>query len=284
MKLRTTVFLWVLLLVVVVLGSTIGVIYMVFDRNTRDRVAAESVRSRDVTLDLHANRATLHRQECRVVAEEPRLKAVVATEDVERDTIVDAVRDLAATLRAGVFVIVDADGNLIADSADPKASGFALGDRPVVRDALAKGEQSGVWLADGKVYQVSGCRLAFGARVVGALIVGHAIDDEFAAIIARQTGGSLVVVEDKNALTSLPPGAGRGELGPVLDAVRAGQKEVTLGGAHWYAQIVPIPGYTGTQGVDYVLLRSIDEALAPARQIVRILLLLLGAAALHSPR
>lgn len=94
-------FLWVLLLVVVVLGSTIGVIYMVFDRNTRDRVAGELERSRDVTLDLHANRATLHRQECRVVAEEPRLKAVVATEDVERETVVDAVRDLANTLRAG---------------------------------------------------------------------------------------------------------------------------------------------------------------------------------------
>jgi sigma-B regulation protein RsbU (phosphoserine phosphatase) len=272
--------LWVLLLVVVVLGSTIGVIYMVFDRNTRERVAGDLLRSRDVTLDLHANRVTLHRQECRVVAEEPRLKAVVATEDVERDTIVDTVRDLAATLRAGVFVIVDADGTLIADSADPKAAGFSLLDRPVVRDALAQREQSGVWLADGKVYQIYGCRLEFGARVVGALIVGHAIDDEFASIIARQTGGALVVVEDKDALSSLPPGIGRGELGPALDAVRAGQKEVALGSTHWYAQIVPVPGYTGKQGVDYLLLRSIDEALAPARQIVRILFLLLGAAAL----
>ena len=111
MKLRTTVFLWVLLLVVAVLGATIGVIYVVFDRNTRDRVAGELARSRDVTLDLHTSRETLHRQECRVVAEEPRLKAVVATEDIARDTIVDSVRDLATTLRAGVFVIVDPDGN-----------------------------------------------------------------------------------------------------------------------------------------------------------------------------
>ena len=279
MRLRTSVFLWVLLLVVVVLGSTIGVIYVVFDRSTRERVAGDLARSREVTLDLHANRATLHRQECRVVAEEPRLKAVVATEDIERDTIVDTVRDLANTLRAGVFVIVNAEGNLLADNKDPRAEG-GLGNNPVVRDALAKGEQSGVWLDDNKAFQVHGCRLEFGARIVGALVVGHAIDDEFAAIIARQTGGSLVVIEDRGAISSLPAGIGRGELGPALDQVRGGGREVTLGGSHWYAQLVAVPGYTGDRKVEYLLLRSIDEALAPARVIVRILFMLLGASAL----
>ncbi len=280
MKLRTTVFLWVLLLVVAVLGATIGVIYVVFDRNTRDRVAAELARSRDVTLDLHTNRETLHRQECRVVAEEPRLKAVVATEDVARDTIVDSVRDLANTLRAGVFVIVDAEGNLIADSSHPEEESGSLAELPVVRDALARGEQSGVWLDDGKAFQVHGCRLEFGARVVGALIVGHAIDDELSTTVARQTSSSLVVIANKDALTSLPAGIGRGELGPVLDAVRRGEREVTLGGTHWYAQLVQVPRYTGDQRVEYLLLRSIDEALAPARRIVLILFMLLGVAAL----
>src|SRR5690606_26748008 len=123
MKLRTTVFLWVLLLVVAVLGTTIGTIAYVFERSTRTRVAGDLARSRVATLDLHSSRASLFRQECRVVAEEPRLKAVVATEDVARETILDAVRTLAETLRAGVFVIVDAEGVLIADSADPEAEG-----------------------------------------------------------------------------------------------------------------------------------------------------------------
>ena len=45
-----------------------------------------STRSREVTLDLaRATAQSLYRQECRVVAEEPRLRAVVATEDVARD-------------------------------------------------------------------------------------------------------------------------------------------------------------------------------------------------------
>ncbi len=280
MRLRTTILLWVLLLVVTLLGATLGVIYFAFERSTRDRVAGELARSRDVTLDLHATRQTLHRQECRVVAEEPRLKAVVATEDVARDTIVDAVRDLGETLRAGVFVIVDAEGRLIADSAAPEAAGFELIDRPVVRDALANGEQSGVWLADDKAFQVHGCRLEFGARIVGGLVVGHAIDDELASQVARHTGGALVVVSDRAALTAMPPNVGKGELGPVLDEIRAGQREVTLGGTHYYAQVVAVPGYTGEHKVQYLLLRSIDEALAPARKIVRILFMLLAAAVL----
>ena len=36
---------------------------------------------------------------------------------------------------------------------------------------------------------------------------------------------------------------------------------------HWFAQLVPVPGYQGEHQVEYLLLRSIDEALAPARRI-----------------
>lgn len=278
MKLRTTVFLWVLLLVVAVLGTTIGTIAYVFDRSTRTRVAGDLARSRVATLDLHGSRASLFRQECRVVAEEPRLKAVVATEDVARDTILDAVRTLAETLRAGVFLIVDADGVLIADSADPEAVGFELAERPVVGNALANGQEAGVWLADNKAFQVQGCRLEFGARVVGALVVGHAIDDDFVTTVERQAGGELIVIADRGALTALPHGVAPDALSPVLDQVRAGAREVELGGTHWYAQLVAVPGYHGQSRVEYLLLHSIDEALAPGRQIIRILLMLLGGA------
>ena len=41
MRLRTTVFLWVLILVVVIVGATIGTIAVVFDRSTRARLADE---------------------------------------------------------------------------------------------------------------------------------------------------------------------------------------------------------------------------------------------------
>jgi sigma-B regulation protein RsbU (phosphoserine phosphatase) len=280
MKLRTTVFVWVLALVIVVLGATIGTIAVVFERSTRARLAEDLVRARNVTVDLDAGRRSLHEQECQVVAEEPRLKAVVATEDVARETILDAVRTLADTLHAGVFVIVDADGRLIADSAAPEATGFDLTDRPVVAKALANGAQSGVWIADGKAYQVQACRLEFGARVVGALVVGHAIDDDFAETVARQTGGSLIVVSDGVALTELPAGIEAKELPDAIAAVRKGDKEVTLGGTHWFAQLIAVTGYQGEHAVDYLLLRSIDEALAPARSVIRLVLLLLGAAAI----
>jgi phosphoserine phosphatase RsbU/P len=70
-----------------------------------------------------------------------------------------------------------------------------------------------------------------------------------------------------------------GELAPVLDQVRSGAREVELGGTHWYAQLAALPSYHGASRVEYLLLHSIDEALAPGRQIIRILLMLLVAAA-----
>jgi phosphoserine phosphatase RsbU/P len=279
-KLRTTVFVWVLLLVLVILGATIGTIASVLDRSARARVAQDLANSRQVTLDLHASRQSLYRQECRVVAEEPRLRAVVATEDVARETIVDAVQSLAETVGAGVFVIVDDGGQLIADHAAPDAVGFDLMDRAVVRGALAEGEASGVWLADGKVFQVQGCRLEFGARVVGALVLGHALDDGAAAMMARHSGGPVAVTTDGGALTRMPGGVQADEVPPLIDKVRRGEREVTAGNTNWFAQLVPIPGYQGDHSVEYLLVRSIDEALAPARAVLRILFALVCAAAL----
>jgi phosphoserine phosphatase RsbU/P len=277
--LRTTVFLWVLVLVLAVLGSTIAAIATVLDRSARQRVAADLARGREVTLDLHAARQSLYRQECRVVADEPRLRAVVATEDVARETIVDSVASLAATVRAGVFVIVDPAGRLIVDNAAPGADGFDLSDRPVVRRALDDGEGSGVWLADDKVYQVQGCRLEFGARVVGVLVIGHAIGDAETETIARHTAGPLIVVVDHHAITRLPAGVEPADMAHVIAQVRRGAREVSAHGTHWYAQLLAVPGYRGEHAVDYLLLRSIDEALAPARRVLQILFALVGAAA-----
>lgn len=282
MKLRTTVFLWVIVLVLAVLGAAIGTIAVVFDRSTRARLAEEATRSREVVMDLHEERTRLARQECRVVAEEPRLKAVVATEDVARETILDAVRTLSQTVDASVFVIVDAQGALIADSAAPEAVGFELMDRTVVKDALTaeSGEQSGVWLADGKAYLVGGCRLQFGARTVGALVIGHAIDDAFAQTASKHIGGTVIVAVDKAAITLPPADTGAAEIAAAIDAVRAGKREVTLGDEAWFAQVIAIPGYHGEHTAEYVLVRSIDQALAPARRVIRFLLVIVAAAAL----
>ena len=280
MKLRSTILVWVLLVVGLIVGATIGTIAVVLDRSTRGRVAEDLERSRGVTLDLHDNRQRLHRQECRVVAEEPRLRAVVATEDIAHETVVDAVASLAKTLDAGIFVLVDSTGHLVADSAAPDAAGFDLSDRPVVARALAKGEDAGVWLADGKAFQVASCRLEFGARIVGALIIGHPIDNDFANTIARQTGGYLVVVADGAPLTQPPPEVEAPEIGPGLAAVEGGAQEVKLGDTHWFAAAVEVPGYAGKQHVRYLLVRSIDEALAPFHRIIRILLVIAGGGAL----
>ena len=91
------------------------------DEATRAALAEEQVRAREVTLDLQASLQAQYRQECKVISEEPRLKAVVATEDVARETVLDTVRDLAKTLNASAFAITGRS-----ERSNPDASGSAL--------------------------------------------------------------------------------------------------------------------------------------------------------------
>jgi sigma-B regulation protein RsbU (phosphoserine phosphatase) len=127
-----------------------------------------------------------------------------------------------------------------------------------------------------------GRRLEFGARVVGALVIGHALDDAFANTIAKHTGGEAIVAIDGTAVTQLTSEIKPGEVPPAITKVRTGSRELTLGDTTWFAQLVPVPGSQGEHRVEYLMLRSVDRALAPARRIVRLLLLLLAGAALAS--
>jgi sigma-B regulation protein RsbU (phosphoserine phosphatase) len=278
-KLRTSVFLWVLLLVLSLLAASIGAVAAVVSREIRGQVREQVARSRDVTLDLHAYRQSLYGQECRVLAEEPRLKAVVATEDIEHETVFDAVQTLAGAIGAGVFVIVDAHGRLLADLADPQAVGFDLSQRPLVAGALSRGTAAAVWLGDGKAYQVQACRLHFGASVVGALVLGHVIDDAIAATVARQTGSLLLLAIDGRPAAGQVPGVPAPELQRLLQEIHRGAREVVTGDRIWQAVAMPVPSYRGERRVEYVLLRSLDMALAARRRLTGLLALLAGVAA-----
>ncbi|MCC6998466.1 MAG: SpoIIE family protein phosphatase [Deltaproteobacteria bacterium] len=277
MRLRTVVFVSFALLVVVALGVSIGAVTLVTRRAARSQVGTELARSRDVTLELHALRGNNASAECRVVAEEPRLKAVVAAEDVAHETVIDVAQSLAGSLGSSIFVLTDGEGVLLADVAAPEAAGEALRQNAVVAGALADGERGGLWLDDRGPHQVQGCRLAFGQKTVGVLVIGRALDDHMAATVHRQTGAVVaIVLDDQVVAASGLPGVATGSehaalAGRLGKVPVSGRSEVTVAGAHYFAAATPVPGYTGEHTLRYVVLRSIDEALAPGRRLTWVL-------------
>ncbi|HEY5922081.1 MAG TPA: SpoIIE family protein phosphatase [Kofleriaceae bacterium] len=277
MRLRTALLAAITLLVAAIVGATVFAVVTVIGRAERRDLEAELVRSNRVFDELLAHRASMLRSDCRIVANEPRLRATLATLDITRETVVGVVGELRTALGRDLFLLTDGRGTLTADSLDPEAHGFDLSARPAIAEAIKSSEGAAVWVTNDRPHQVAACRVDFGARTVGIVVIGEAFDDDAAVAVHRQTGSTLVVATDGKRVAGSPLANGR----PVPDDVRAivgapagfvhehdvsGQRYAVIGG--------PVPGYTGKRIVTYAMMRSLDEALAPARQLTRSVLLI----------
>lgn len=223
-----------------------------------------------------AYRRSMLRSEVRVVAEEPRLKAVTAAEDVGRDTIVGVLLEIHQAVASDLFVLTDATGRLILDAADPQQSGHDLSSYEVIREALSSGDASGIWTSGETVYQVQSQRLAFGDTPFGVLVVGYALGPKVADSLERQLGartiieldGVPVVISQAAAVGNLR----REALAKVLSAMPSRSvHEIEVDHTRYLALANSLPGYSGQRKLRYGLLRSLDVALAPSLHLRRLL-------------
>ncbi|UQA59344.1 PP2C family protein-serine/threonine phosphatase [Polyangium aurulentum] len=286
MKFRTTLLVPMVLLVVAMGAATAGGAALVLERDARRDVAADLGQGVRIFEALREKRRSLYRAEAHVVAEEPRLKAVVATEDVSPETVYGVALELRKAVQSDLFLMTDGEGHLLADVADPKASGFDMSKNPAIAAALAEGEKAAVWTNEDKIYEVHARRLAFGTDPVGVLVVGFALGDPILEEVRRETGSVAVLLLDERpvSVSRLEGGeeAPRDAIAQVAAAIPRGGEPapVTLGGGRYLAASAPIEGGAPGVGLRLVLLRSLDHALAPARQIEALVLALaLGALA-----
>ncbi len=288
-KFRSTVMLGMLAVLAGVLAATAGVFTVVLDGSARRDTAEELTRTRRVFEDLHAYRQSLLRAEGRVVSEEPRLKAVIATDSISHETVVGVANELRQTLQTDVFVLTDEKAQLVVDVANPKAEDGDLSTNKLIADALKEGEASGVWTEGDRVYQMQARRLAFGDTVVGVLATGYRWDDRVAQTVEAQTASGVFVLLDGKLVagSGLQPNAQGIDLAGaarVLDGVPMGDgvAEIRLEDVTYIASRAPLPGYQGKGHASYVVVRSLDRALAPGRHLIRLLYLIMAIAAAAS--
>jgi sigma-B regulation protein RsbU (phosphoserine phosphatase) len=248
-----------------VVGVTSLVSARVVEHDARVELDEELRRGALVLEELFTQRQALLAANAQVVAEEPRLKAVVATEDIDHATVYDVSKELRRAVGSDLFLLTDGEGMLLADVADESATG-SLRDMPLVADALASGTGEGIWLADGRAYQMASRRLAFGETVVGVLVVGWELGDELATAAARLAGGAVVVLADEQPVaSSLPPGTMRGELPAEADGSGTFATIAVEGSPHRAL----LGRLAGDERMRVLVLRSLDEALATNRRMVR---------------
>ena len=284
MKLRTAILAAVVGLVLLIVAATVAAVAVIVNKAERRELDQNLARSRQLFDDLLGYRQSRYRSDCRVVANEPRLRAVVATQDISRDTIVGVVSELRTSLGSDLFLLTDARGTLMADALDPEAEGFDMSGMQVIASALESGEGAGVWITEDRPHQVQACRMDFGAQTVGVVLIGNRIGDEFAAAVHRQSGSSAVVTLDGVAVASSPLADGEAAPEGSLDGVTAGPGgqpvERAVAGSHYLALGGPFPGYEGKRQLSYAVLRSLDQALAPGRRLTQGVLLIAGIALL----
>lgn len=284
MKLRTSLLLSAVLLTTGTVGAMVAAEVVVLQRAAAADVAAELARSRQVFEELSAYRQSLYRSESHVIADEPRLKAIAATEDVSRETVIGISTDLRKLLQSDLFLLTDGEGRLVADALDPKAAGFDLSQNETVGGAIATGEKAGVWTDERSAFQVHARALFFGKTRVGVVVIGYRFDDRLAGTVSRQTGSAVVVQLDGRpiALSLGEPGdVDREALAAALERVPTGAPEpveITFNGTHYLAVAAPFSEYAGKAQLRYVVLRSLDRALAPARRLEWALYGIAGAA------
>ncbi len=285
MKFRTTLLIAVLSLVVGPLLATVLAVSIVIDRAARRDVSDGLSRSQDVFVEQLKQREALLRTESRVVAEEPRLKAVAATEDVTHETVLGVAQELKRALQSDTFLMTDENGVLLADTSDAAASGFDMSKLPMIATALSNGEASLIVTDQlaGKesLIQMQTRRLAFGTTVVGVVGIGYRFNDKAAEAASRQcSSGVAMQVDGKTVALSGAPGS-PADVDAALASVTPGAPtEVTLGGQRFLAVVAPMPGYVGAHRVQYALMRSLEDALAPKDQLLHLLYVVFGVALL----
>jgi sigma-B regulation protein RsbU (phosphoserine phosphatase) len=200
-----------------------------------------------------------------VVAQEPRLKAVLGSSDISRETVADVVLELQRTAGADLLLLTDAQGRLVVDTSALADFGFDMTGLPVIAGALASGESAGVWTQDDRVLQVAARRVGIGEDIFGVIVLGKLYSGAIAETIRRQTGSVVAIALDGRIVTT----SSADELPGLLSALPAalpsldpGMQETTVAGHRLLIEQAPLPGYHGDKKLTFVVIRSLDEALS----------------------
>lgn len=213
------------------------------------------------------------------------LAPIVDFDPVLSDSLVDQAGYLEPD-SLGLLLVTDRDGYVLGQLAGTMRPDFSVAERPGIGDALMGHypEQAWLWEQDGRWFTVLSVPVWSGNDVMGALSLGYPVRQLEAEQLARDTGSGVGFLIDSRPVASAFSGLSASEAGRAIHAIsfdvvateRAVVSDRVLGGEAWLlyvSRMVP-----GTNGF-YAVGRSLTQALAPVRDIQRIILLF-GAAAM----
>lgn len=263
-SLRGRIFLASALLAVLSIGAAI---FVVNQRVTRE---AESALQREIRAtgalveELRKTRTDTYTVMARLIADLPKLKAAVLTNDPP--TVQDNLRDYQEPFKsANLLLVTNAAGRVLANSGDSSPTALLAGDSPAVRDALLGHDTVSLLSQPDGILQVVTVPIAIGLtepQILGSVSVGFLLNDALATQLKEITGSDIAFGMGDRVLTTTLPRA--------YDQALAGRlhssdvSTVTLGREEYV--VLPQPLTAGPAEIDgsrpmALILRSRTEQL-----------------------
>jgi hypothetical protein len=210
------------------------------------RSAAESLDRAHLVFDgLRARSVAGLLSQCRVLVEDPRLKASLATEGVDETTVSDILADILRLRRTGFLLVLSQDGRVFAEAGADELRGLDLSGSSVMsRVRGASDAVGGAWVIGGKLVDLAVTSVRFDQSVLAYLVVGQAVDAELVKAVDGATGVAIAVIAGPEPA---PISTADGELRAVFHSVAAeasvrAARTIDRGGERYLAAIVELEG------------------------------------------
>lgn len=132
----------------------------------------------------------------RSIAETAQLRATLSIPGLDAETALYSAELLRESVGAPFLLLLSAKGTLLADVSEVPAATNGLLELPVVGRALNGEEGVFVWASAGSVFEVAIVPVIARNQVVGALLIGTAMDAGLAEDIRRATGSATLFVRE----------------------------------------------------------------------------------------
>jgi signal transduction histidine kinase len=264
-SLRSRIFLTSALLAVLSIAAAIYLVSVRVTRELENSLQREMLSTRRLVEQLRTDRTRTFTTMARLIADTPKLKAAVDTNDPP--TVQDNASDYQSQLSSHLLLVTNKAGELLATvGASPEAA-LVVANLPAVRSAIAGRESYSLIPQPGGILQIVMVPIVVGSThpdILGALGVGFLLDDALADQLKEITGSQIAFGMDGQILASTLPPATRAELAGLLRGAE-GSRNITIGGEDFV--VLPLPlepeagGATPGSGPVALILRSRTDQL-----------------------
>jgi signal transduction histidine kinase len=185
--------------------SLLVITFFIINYWTRSRIEdafSEQLSSNRSTLNgIVGLEAEILSRGCQVIAESPRLRAVVELQDPK--TAYQLSQELNQTTVSDLLVLTDRRGRPLVQIVFGQQMEGDVAERTSVQQALRSVSSTDVWSLGGKIFRVASVPLLVDREMIGTLTLGFALTGEELARLKRWTNNSdIVLTNDRNVVLS----------------------------------------------------------------------------------